>query len=124
MSAAAQPVRVGFVGAGAIAGVHLDAVTRVPGALAVGVTDRDGTRARALASRVRGLRAFPDLGSMLAAGVDVVHVLTPPQAHAAAAVEAIEARMPRAGREAARHQPGRMRGRRRGRGATRAPGRR
>jgi predicted dehydrogenase/nucleoside-diphosphate-sugar epimerase len=82
--------RVGFVGAGAIAGVHLDAVTRVPGAVLVGVTDRDGARAQAFAARARGVRAFPHLAAMVAAGVGVVHVLTPPDAHAAVALEALE----------------------------------
>ena len=77
-----KPFRVGFVGTGAIAGVHLDAVTRLPGAVLVGVTDRDAARARDFAARARGVRVFPDLESMVAAGVDVVHVLTPPHAHA------------------------------------------
>src|SRR5262249_51737972 len=37
-----------------------------------------------------GVRAFPDLESMVAAGIDVVHVLTPPHAHARVALEALE----------------------------------
>ena len=82
MSRPSQPFRVGFVGTGAIAGVHLDAVTRFPGAVLVGVTDRDAARARGFAARARGVRVFPDLESMVAAGVDVVHVLTPPDTHA------------------------------------------
>jgi predicted dehydrogenase/nucleoside-diphosphate-sugar epimerase len=90
MRQAATSFRVGFVGTGAIAGVHLDAVTQVPGAVLVGVTDRDPARAQAFAARVRGVRVFPDLESMVAAGVDVVHVLTPPHAHARVALEALE----------------------------------
>jgi predicted dehydrogenase/nucleoside-diphosphate-sugar epimerase len=82
--------RVGFVGTGAIAAVHLDAVTQHPGAVLVGVTDRDPARAQRFAARVRGVGVFPDLESMVAAGVDVVHVLTPPHAHAQVALEALE----------------------------------
>jgi predicted dehydrogenase/nucleoside-diphosphate-sugar epimerase len=85
-----QPFRVGFVGTGAIAGVHLEAVTRFSGAVLVGVTDRDTALARDFAARARGVRVFPDLESMVAAGIDVVHVLTPPHAHAPVALEALE----------------------------------
>jgi predicted dehydrogenase/nucleoside-diphosphate-sugar epimerase len=84
-----EPFRVGFVGTGAIAGVHLDVVTRFPGAVLVGVTDRDEVRARDFAARAPGVRVLPDLESMVAAGVDVVHVLTPPHAHARVALEAL-----------------------------------
>ena len=90
MTRPAQPFRVGFVGTGAIAGVHLDVVTRLPGAVLVGVTDRDGARAHEFAARARHVRVFPDLESMVAAGVDVVHVLTPPETHAELALEAVE----------------------------------
>ncbi len=85
-----RPFRVGFVGTGAIARVHLDALTRFPGAVLVGVTDRDAARARDFAARARGVRVFPDLESMVAAGIDVVHVLTPPHTHAQVALEALE----------------------------------
>src|SRR5262245_45903228 len=90
MSRPLQPFRVGFVGTGAIAGVHLEVVTRLPGAVLVGVTDRDAARARDFAARTPGVRAFPDLGSLVAAGVDVVHVLTPPDTHAEVALGALE----------------------------------
>src|SRR5262249_35699276 len=83
-------LRVGLVGAGAIAAVHLDAVTEFPGAVLVGVTDRDPARARDCAARARGVRAFPDLASMVNAGIDVVHILTPPHTHARVALEALE----------------------------------
>jgi predicted dehydrogenase/nucleoside-diphosphate-sugar epimerase len=86
----ATSFRVGFAGAGAIAGVHREAVSRVPGAVMLGVTDRDPARAQAFATHAPGVRVFPDVASMLAAGVDVVHVLTPPHAHAAVALEALE----------------------------------
>src|SRR5262249_2212273 len=84
------PIRVGFVGAGAIAAVHRDAVTRLHGAVLVGITDRDPARARDFAARAHGVRAFPDLASMVDAGIDVVHVLTPPHTPAPVAMEAPE----------------------------------
>jgi predicted dehydrogenase/nucleoside-diphosphate-sugar epimerase len=90
MRRSSEQFRVGFVGTGAIAGVHLDAVARVPGALLVGVTDRDAERAHDFATRARGVSVFPDLASLVAAGADVVHVLTPPHTHAEVALEAIE----------------------------------
>lgn len=80
---------VGFVGTGAIAGVHLDAVSRIPAAVLVGVTDQDAARARAFAARAGGVRVFPDLAAMVAGGAGVVHVLTPPHAHAEIALEAL-----------------------------------
>src|SRR5262249_14881866 len=85
-----KPIRVGFVGAGTIAAVHRDAVTRFPGAVLVGITDRDPARARDFAARAHGVRAFPDLASMVDAAIDVVHVLTPPHTHAPVAMEALE----------------------------------
>ena len=89
-----QSFRVGFVGAGAIAGVTSTRVTRRARRAFRSASPTGTRRARAaLASRVRGLRVFPDLAAMIAAGVDVVHVLTPPHAHAAVALEADRARL-------------------------------
>src|SRR5262245_7729924 len=85
-----KPFRVGFVGTGAIARVHLEAVARFPGAMLVGVTDRDPERACDFAAGLRGVCVFPDLRSMVDAGIDVVHVLTPPRTHAEVAMEALE----------------------------------
>src|SRR5262245_3446337 len=85
-----KPFRVGFVGTGAIARVHLEAVARFPGAMLVGVTDRDPERACDFAARLRGVCVFPDLRSMVDAGIDVVHVLTPPGPNAEVAMEALE----------------------------------
>jgi predicted dehydrogenase/nucleoside-diphosphate-sugar epimerase len=86
-------VGVGFVGAGAIAGVHLDALDGVPNATLVGVVDPDAARAAALVARAR--RRHPraavhaDVAALAAAGACVVHVLTPPESHAAIAGEAL-----------------------------------
>ena len=81
--------RTGLVGAGYIAPHHVQALVRLPQVTLVGVTDLDRERAERLASEQGGLAVFPSLAAMVAAGVDVVHVLTPPQAHAAVALEAM-----------------------------------
>lgn len=88
-----RPVGVGFVGAGAIAGIHLDALDGVPNATLVGVVDPNAARATALVAQAR--RRHPraavhaDVGALAAAGACVVHVLTPPESHAAIACEAL-----------------------------------
>ncbi len=85
-------MKVGIVGAGVISRIHLAAVTRYPGARVVGIADQDLARARAQAERFGGGTAFPSLGELLAATApDVVHVLTPPDTHAALAIEALAA---------------------------------
>jgi predicted dehydrogenase/nucleoside-diphosphate-sugar epimerase len=81
--------RVGLVGAGAIAEHHVAALRRVPGVELVGVTDLDAGRARAFAEK-HGTRAHASLEALREAGADVVHVLTPPDSHAAVALAALE----------------------------------
>ena len=81
--------RVGLVGAGYIAPYHVQALARLPQVRLVGVTDLDQDRARRLATEHGGLAVFPGLAAMTEAGVDVVHVLTPPHAHAAVALDAM-----------------------------------
>ncbi len=84
----ANTLRVGLAGAGYISEFHIRALRRLPNACLVGITDLDQSRARAAADRFR-LRAFPSLKAMCSAGVDVVHVLTPPSSHAEVALEAL-----------------------------------
>ena len=81
---------VGLVGAGMIASHHLAALREVPGARVVGIADLDRRRAEALAATVPGAGAFESVEALCAAGASVVHVLTPPAAHAGVALEAIE----------------------------------
>ena len=81
--------RTALVGAGYIAPYHVQALARLPQVTLVGITDLDQERARRLASEHGGLTVFPSLAAMVEAGVDVVHVLTPPHAHAAVALEAM-----------------------------------
>jgi predicted dehydrogenase/uncharacterized protein YbjT (DUF2867 family) len=81
---------VGIVGAGMIASHHLAALDEVPGVRVVGVADLDRRRADALAATVPGARAVDSVEALCTAGASVIHVLTPPAAHAAVALEAIE----------------------------------
>ena len=83
------PRRVGFVGAGDLAPVHVEAVQALTGVLAVGVHDIEAPRATSLADRY-GLRAVATLEELVGLGVDVVHVITPPETHAELAIRAME----------------------------------
>jgi predicted dehydrogenase/nucleoside-diphosphate-sugar epimerase len=82
--------RVGIVGAGMIAGIHLAALARIRGARVVGVLDTNHAAAQALAARVPGAQAYCDPQLFYAeAQPQVVHVLTPPRSHAAVALDAL-----------------------------------
>ena len=78
-----------MVGAGNICQYHLAAVQALPDVELVGVCDLDRARAEALAGEW-GTRAMASLEELVAAGANVIHVLTPPSAHAAVAIEALE----------------------------------
>lgn len=82
-------LRVGIVGAGLMGRWHGHAAERA-GADVVAVCDSDVERARALAARHRGSRAFNALGESLGL-VDVVHVCTPTDSHVSLATEALRA---------------------------------
>jgi nucleoside-diphosphate-sugar epimerase/predicted dehydrogenase len=95
-----QPVRierVGLIGAGAIAPAHVEALRRLRGVQIVGILDKNLTAARSLAE-VAGktlgsppLPAFDDAERFYReAQPQAVHVLTPPQTHAAVARDALE----------------------------------
>ncbi|HYG93025.1 MAG TPA: Gfo/Idh/MocA family oxidoreductase [Nocardioides sp.] len=81
---------VGLLGAGLIAGVHARAYRGCPGVRLVAVADPVPGKAERIAEE-HGARVVPDLDGLLAAGVDVVDVCTPPTAHAHAAVTALAA---------------------------------
>ncbi|MFM7069008.1 MAG: Gfo/Idh/MocA family oxidoreductase, partial [Actinomycetes bacterium] len=46
----------------------------------VGITDLDVDRAAKRAAEY-GIRSYPNLDDLVAAGADTIHVLTPPAAH-------------------------------------------
>jgi len=80
--------RVGLVGAGYVSEFHVRALQRLPEVSLTGITDLLEERARAVAARF-GLTAYASLDAMAAAGLDVVHVLTPPASHTTVAVDAL-----------------------------------
>ena len=92
--------RVGFVGAGDICPVHVEAVQALRGPVApgaaphpdveiIGVTDLDLGRAETIAARY-GIVMYPSLEALVEAGANVIHVLTPPHVHADVACAAME----------------------------------
>ncbi|MBM3862292.1 MAG: NAD-dependent epimerase/dehydratase family protein, partial [Verrucomicrobia bacterium] len=82
---ATTPFRIGLIGAGYVCQYHLLALRRLAGVHITGVCDLDLARAQAT-----GCPAFATTQELYAAGVDVVHVLTPPASHAALTIEALE----------------------------------
>jgi predicted dehydrogenase/nucleoside-diphosphate-sugar epimerase/glycosyltransferase involved in cell wall biosynthesis len=83
--------RVGLVGAGYISEYHLAALKRLaPAVETVGLCDLDLEKAKAVGAKF-GVAAFPSLAALVAAGADAVHILTPPDSHAALALAALEA---------------------------------
>jgi predicted dehydrogenase len=81
---------VGLVGAGLIAGVHARAYRASPGVRLVAVTDLAPGKAERLA-REHGADVVRDLDALLARGVDVVDVCTPPQHHGVPVIAALGA---------------------------------
>jgi predicted dehydrogenase len=92
MTAPTAPLRAAIVGTGAIADAHAQALAATPDAELVAVVDRDLARARDFAARWGDPAVADDLGALLAGGgVDVLHVCTPPGAHAEQAIAALDA---------------------------------
>ena len=81
--------KAGIVGAGQISEFHVAAIKKVSDVELIGVFDLDQGRARAAAERW-GTCAFESLKDLIAAGANVIHVLTPPAAHGVVALEALE----------------------------------
>lgn len=81
--------RVGFVGAGDICPVHVEAVQALPDIAIVGVCDLDAARAKAIGDQYN-IGVFDSLEALVEAGANVIHVLTPPGAHARVACAAME----------------------------------
>jgi len=73
-----------------ISGHHLTAASRYPGAVIVGIADRDISRAKAQAQRFGASKTCTDLSELLALKPDVIHILTPPASHAALTVQALQ----------------------------------
>jgi 2-alkyl-3-oxoalkanoate reductase len=82
-------LRVGLVGAGYISEFHASALKRVPNARLIGITDFITSRAMALAARFNIPSVFPTMDALIDQGVDVIHILTPPESHAQLAIAAL-----------------------------------
>ncbi|HUS33516.1 MAG TPA: NAD-dependent epimerase/dehydratase family protein [Kofleriaceae bacterium] len=81
--------RAGMVGAGNICEFHVAAVKALPDVELIGVCDLDRKRAQENAEKW-GTTAFDSMEQMIEAGANVIHVLTPPAAHAKVAKAALE----------------------------------
>lgn len=83
-AAGGAAVRIGIVGAGFVAGRHVQALERVGGAVVVGVADTDPARAEALAAATGGA-AVPDVEALLEDTTpDALIICTPPGERGAA----------------------------------------
>lgn len=67
---------------------HIRALQRLPEVRITGVADLVEDRARAVGARF-GIPTYPSLEALAGAGLDVVHVLTPPASHTAVALDAL-----------------------------------
>ena len=84
-------MKVAIVGAGSIARVHGAVIGARKDAELAAIVDSDIVRANRLRAELGSGTAFPDLEAMFQQVTpDVVHVLTPPQNHAAPAIQAMD----------------------------------
>ncbi len=86
-----KKLKVGIVGAGYVSAHHLRALKSLEDVQVVGVADLDLSKAQEVARSFGLPNAYQSVDELLAAGVDVVHVLTPPAFHAAVAIRALRA---------------------------------
>jgi predicted dehydrogenase len=85
-------MKVGIVGGGQIATVHIPYIRAHAGAQIVALADTDESRAASTAARYEIGNTCRSLGEMLERHrPDVVHIVTPPQTHASLAIQAMEA---------------------------------
>ena len=88
-------MRIGIVGAGAIARSHLTTLAEHPEASVAAVCDLNAAVAEETAGLAGGATAYQELEAMLAAeALDGVFVCTPPAAHLAPAAAALERGIP------------------------------
>lgn len=83
-------IRIGVIGCGRIANVHLRHLRSVPNVRVAALCDLDVERARALGAQVGAEEVCRDVADLLRLQLDAVHVLTPPMAHAETAIAALE----------------------------------
>ena len=91
-SALSQSIRVGLIGAGKMGMHHLRAISRVPNAVIVGVADPAVRRDAFEGALPEEARLVADADQLLnELRPDVVHIVTPPETHAALAMRALRA---------------------------------
>jgi myo-inositol 2-dehydrogenase / D-chiro-inositol 1-dehydrogenase len=89
-----ETVRIGMVGAGAVAARHVRALLAMDGVEVAGVADPALERARELAAEA-GAAAYPNHMELLAAErLDAVYICVPPFAHGAPELAVIDAGLP------------------------------
>ena len=82
-------LRVGIIGAGAIASPHAEAIGQIPELELVGATRRDQEKCREFAERY-GCRPYQNWKDMLEDGLDIAVVALPHHLHFEAAMDALE----------------------------------
>ncbi|HSG40999.1 MAG TPA: Gfo/Idh/MocA family oxidoreductase, partial [Thermoanaerobaculia bacterium] len=75
------PVRVALVGAGYVAQFHRDILAEMPEVEVVAICDADPERARATARHWNVPKAVGSIDELAGLGIDVAHVLVPPDLH-------------------------------------------
>ncbi len=80
-----------MIGAGYVSAHHLRALQSIASVQVVGIADLDLARAEAAAKAFDLPGFYGSAEELLASGVDVVHVLTPPAFHAAVSIQALQA---------------------------------
>ncbi len=83
--------RVGVIGAGYVSAHHLRALKSLSSVQVIGIADLDLAKAQAVAKAFDLPAAYSSVEELLASGVNVVHVLTPPAFHAMLAIQALHA---------------------------------
>jgi predicted dehydrogenase len=88
----ARTVRVGVVGCGRAARIHVGRLAALPGVSLAGLTDPDRQAAEALAAAVGGVPVYEDHQALLeSAPPEVVAIFTPHRAHYRPAMDALQA---------------------------------
>ena len=90
-SSSPRTLRAAIVGAGLISDIHVHGIRRLPNTELVGIADSDLARARRKAAEHEIPTAVGSLDELLrTTSPDIVHILTPPWAHADLSVQALE----------------------------------
>ena len=88
-------MRVGFIGVGGVAQVHLRSLESIEGARVAAVCATRGESAHAVARKYEGCRAFDDHRAMLdEVELDAVYICLPPGSHAGQEIDVAERGLP------------------------------